>query len=74
MSLRQTTCMESIEYFDQSILLVREYRYIPEAYGLQGSTEASVTKHLSRKKLNQEQVAIVIWEQLNFKISTKPSN
>jgi len=35
---------------------VREYRYIPEAYGLQGSTEASVTKHLSRKKLNQEQL------------------
>jgi len=35
---------------------VREYRYIPEAYGLQGSTEASVTKHLSRKKLDQEQM------------------
>ena len=37
-------------------LSVREYRYIPEAYGLQGSAEASVTKHLSRKKLEQEQV------------------
>merc|ERR1712013_635840 len=35
---------------------VREYRYIPEAYGLQGSAEASVTKHLSRKKLEQEQM------------------
>jgi len=35
---------------------VREYRYIPEAYGLQGSAEASVTKHLSRKKVDQDQM------------------
>ena len=40
----------------KELFSVREYRYIPEAYGLQGSAEASVTKHLSRKKLEQEQV------------------